>query len=157
MGLVVLDNSFLAIVTPLIAKAKFEILISTFKLELSDKPRGRALKKFFEELFRARARGLRINMLFNWHADRRSVPLTNYSAGCELKNKNIAVKYLPKNRCCHTKIILIDREYALVGSHNLSIKSTTENFEISYLITDKDEIKNLVLIYEKIFTDGIEL
>ena len=157
MGMVVLDNNFLSISTPLIEKAKSEILIATFKLELSDKPRGRALKKFFQELFTAKARGIRVNMLFNWHADRKSVPKTNYSAACELKNKNIAVRYLPKNRCCHTKILIIDREYALIGSHNLSIKSTSENFEMSYLITDRDEIKNLVLIYEKIFADGIKL
>lgn len=157
MGLVVLDNAFLPIVTPLIAAAKQKILISTFKLELSEKPRGRKLKQFFKALFEAQARGVKISVLFNWHADRRSVPLTNYSAGCELKNKKIAVRYLQKNRCCHAKLIIIDQDYAVVGSHNLSIKSTTDNFEVSSLITNADDIQTLTKMYEVIFESGVKL
>ena len=156
MGMIILDQNFLAIATPLIAKAKTEILLSSFKLEYTDRTRGKKLYAFFLELFAAQARGVKVHVLFNWHADRRSVAKTNFNAGCELKNKNIAVRYLPSNRCCHSKLLIIDREYAFVGSHNLSVKSTTENFEISYLITEKDEVKNLRLIYEEIFTNGIK-
>jgi phosphatidylserine/phosphatidylglycerophosphate/cardiolipin synthase-like enzyme len=156
MGLIILDNNFLAITTPLIAKAKEEILLSSFKLEFTDRPRGKNLHNFFLELFAAKARGVKVNILFNWHADRKSVAKTNFNAGCELKNKNITVKYLPNNRCCHSKLLIIDREFAFIGSHNLSVKSTTENFELTYMITDKAEIKNVVDIYEKIFYDGIK-
>jgi phosphatidylserine/phosphatidylglycerophosphate/cardiolipin synthase-like enzyme len=156
MGMVILDNNFLAIATPLIINSKEEILLSSFKLEFTDRPRGKNLYNFFLALFAARARGVKVSVLFNWHADRKSVAKTNFNAGCELKNKNITVKFLPNNRCCHSKLLIIDDEFALVGSHNLSVKSTTENFEISYLVTEKPEIKNLKEIYYKIFTDGLK-
>ena len=154
MGLLVKDNQFLSQALALIEQAKREICIATFKLEVNDKPRGRNLKNFFERLIEKRKSGVKINVLFNWHDDRRSVAKTNYYASQFLKNAGADVRYLQANRCCHAKLIIIDQEKVLLGSHNLSIRSCENNFELSYLIPDPETVSQVYSVFQRSFYDG---
>jgi phosphatidylserine/phosphatidylglycerophosphate/cardiolipin synthase-like enzyme len=154
MGLLVKDNQFLSVALALIEQAKKEICISTFKLEISDKPRGRHLKNFFEKLVEKCKAGVKVNVLFNWHDDKRSVAKTNYSASIFLKNAGADVRYLQANRCCHAKLMIIDQEKVLLGSHNLSIRSCENNFELSYLIPDPETVAEVYSVFQRSFYDG---
>ncbi len=152
MGLLVVDEQFLSIAQALVTQAKKEICISSFKLEICDKPRGRALKEFFESIAEKIKSGIKVKVLFNWHDDRRSVPKTNFYASTFLKNAGAGVRYLQNNRCCHAKLLMIDKESLLIGSHNLSIRSTQNNFELSYLISDPDTVAKVSVIFECLFS-----
>jgi phosphatidylserine/phosphatidylglycerophosphate/cardiolipin synthase-like enzyme len=154
MGLLVMDNAFLPVAQAIVAGAKKEICISSFKLEISDKPRGRDLKNFFESIIEKQRQGVKVKVLFNWHDDRRSVAKTNYSASLFLKNAGIDIRYIKNNRCCHAKLLMIDKEKILLGSHNLSIRSTQNNFEASYLIPDPETVAEVSAIFERIFADA---
>lgn len=154
MGQLIIDNEYLPAAKMLIENAKESIDISTFKLEDNNKPRGRKLKKFWELLLERAENGLKVRLLMNWHDDKRSVALTNQSISTNLKQKKIPVKFLRNNRCCHAKILMTDRKKALVGSHNLSIRSLSANFEISYLLTNPDEVSNLSRTFEHSWTDA---
>ena len=154
MGLLVKDNNFLSVALALIEQARKEICISTFKLEISDKPRGRALTEFFNRLIQKRKDGVKINVLFNWHDDKRSVAKTNYPASVILRNAGIDARYLEKNRCCHAKLLLVDGEKALLGSHNLSIRSVQSNFELSYLIPDPETVAEIQTVFRHSFEGG---
>jgi phosphatidylserine/phosphatidylglycerophosphate/cardiolipin synthase-like enzyme len=154
MGLLVVDNQFLSVAKSLIKQAKKEICICSFKLEVSDKPRGRKLKEFFEGLIERRKAGVKINVLFNWHDDRRSVAKTNYYASMFLKNAGVETRYLDANRCCHAKVIIVDQEKALLGSHNLSIRSCENNFEMSYLIPDPESVAHLHSVFSHSFNQA---
>lgn len=151
MGLLVADNQYLSQAQALIEQAKKEICISTFKLEFNDKPTGRGLKKLFESIVSRLKAGVKVKVLFNYHEDRHSVPRTNYSTGVFLKNAGADVRYLQNNRCCHAKLLLIDKEKALLGSHNLSIRSCISNFELSYLIPDPETVAQVNAIFEHSF------
>jgi len=157
MGLLVVDNQFLSIARSLIEQAKKEICISSFKLEINDKPRGRKLKEFFESLIERRKAGVKVKVLFNWHDDRRSVAKTNYYASIFLKNAGVDARYLDSNRCCHAKVLIIDQEKALLGSHNLSIRSCENNFEMSYLIPDPESIAHLYSVFSHSFNNAREI
>lgn len=154
MGLLVVDNQFLSIATSLVEQAKKEICISTFKLEVNEKPRGRTLKKFFDLVINKLKAGARVKVLFNWHDDRRSVPMTNYYASRYLKSAGADVRFLKSNRCVHAKLLLVDREKALLGSHNLSVRSCENNFELSYLIPDPESVANLSSVFDHSFMDA---
>ena len=154
MGLLVVDNQFLPQAMALLEVATQEICISSFKIEISDRPRGRNLKAFFEKLLEKQKTGLKVKILFNWHDDRRSVAKTNYFASTFLKNAGCDVRYLTNNRCCHAKLLLIDKEKALLGSHNLSVRSCDANFELSYLIPDPETVAQISDIFEHIFKDA---
>jgi len=153
----VVDNQFLGLAQNLIEQAKKEICLATFKLEINEKPRGRTLKKFFITLVERIKSGVKVKVLFNWHDDRRSVAKTNYYASHHLRNAGADVRFLKNNRCCHAKVILVDKEKALLGSHNLSIRSCENNFELSYLIPDPETVNQLSDVFEHSFSDAKEI
>lgn len=151
MSLLIVDNQFLPYANVLADSAKSNLYISTFKAEMTNKPRGADLLEFFEKIKSAAKRHVRVWFLLNWNTDRRSVPKTNLYASLELKKAGVAVKYLKNNRCCHAKIIVADTDKALIGSHNLSVRSCHNNFELSTLIDDKRSVAQIAEMFEYSF------
>lgn len=148
MGLLLTDNEFLPQAKALVESAKGSIYLSTFKAELTTKPRGIALLHFFKVLMLKAKEGVQIRFLINWNSKRHACPKTNLYVMTELKKANIKIRLLKNNRCCHAKILLVDKERAIIGSHNLSIKSCHNNFEMSFVISDPGEIHKLSNVYD---------
>ena len=154
MGLLVVDNQYISVAQALVEQAKKEICISSFKLEINEKPRGRTLKKLFDSVIEKLKTGVKVKILFNWHDDQRSVAKTNLYASSFLKAAGCDVRHLRNNRCCHAKLLIIDREKVLLGSHNLSIRSCENNFELSYLIPDPETVAQVGDVFERSFLDA---
>ena len=146
--MLLIDQDFLPQAIALLGMAKGRIDIATFKAEITSLPRGRRLRQFFDKLFKKRDQGVEINFLINWHTEKRVVPLTNLFVIHELKRHKINVRILPDNRCCHAKILIVDRHIAIIGSHNLSVKSCHNNFEVSYLIQNPADIARLCAVFD---------
>ena len=147
--MLLIDQDFLPRAIALLDTADSCIDVSTFKAEITSKPRGRALRLFFDTLFKKRKAGIQVNFLLNWNTERRAVPLCNMATVLELKRQKINVRILPNNRCCHAKLIIVDRAKAIIGSHNLSIASCHKNFEVSYLITDSISVDRLAFVFAR--------
>lgn len=154
MGLLIIDNNFLAVAKSLLEQAKSTIEISSFKIEESGTPKGRNMQTFWDLLKRKAKEGIRIKLLLNWNDKRHSVAKTNLFTGRDLQKNNVKVRHLRNNRCCHAKIIMIDRKQAILGSHNLSIKSCESNFELSYLIPDPEAVKQLGEVFDRTWYDA---
>ena len=154
MGLLLTDNEFLPQAKAVIETAKRSIDISTFKAELTTKPRGSTLAQFFKLLLQKAKEGVRVRFLINWNTDRRCCPKTNLYVITELRKANISVRHLRNNRCCHAKAIIIDKEKAIIGSHNLSVKSCHNNFELSYVVQDRESIESIASVFEASFLDA---
>lgn len=154
MGLLLTDNEFLPQARALVESAERSIDISTFKAEITTKPRGLALLHFFKALLQKAKEGVTIRFLINWNQDRRACPKTNLYVITELKKTNVKVRYLKNNRCCHAKAIIVDRKKMIIGSHNLSVKSCHNNFEISYVVSDPAEVDSLSSVFNASFMDA---
>lgn len=152
--MLLVDQQFLPQATALISMARHSIDICTFKAEFCTKSKGCKLREFFGKLYEKQASGIDVRFLINWHDDRRAVPRTNGAVIKELQEHHITVKRLQHNRCCHAKFIIVDKRRAIVGSHNLSVKSCHYNFEISYLISDDINIARLVSVMDRIFRNS---
>ena len=152
--MLLIDQDFLPQATAIIGMAQRSIDITTFKAELCLKPRGRRLQLFFDVLIEKRKNGVQIRFLINWHNEQRCVPLTNLVVMRELAQCKIDVRVLPANRCCHAKILLVDQRRAIIGSHNLSVKSCHNNFEVSYLISDPASLARLSEVFEHTFQNS---
>lgn len=152
--MLLIDNKFLPQAIALISTADYRIDIATFKAEIISKPRGRRLRTFFDTLIKKREAGVQINFLINWNTEKRACPLSNLSAIHELKNHKINVRILPNNRCCHAKIIIVDQDKAIVGSHNLSVKSCHNNFEASYLVLNPVAVARLSVVFVRTFLNA---
>ena len=154
MGLLLTDNEFLPQARALVESAQRSIDISTFKAEITTKPRGLALLHFFKALLLSAKEGVRIRFLINWNNERRSCPKTNLYVITELKKLGVDVRHLKNNRCCHAKAIIVDKRKAILGSHNLSVKSCHNNFEISYVVSSPEEVTSLASVFEASFMDA---
>lgn len=154
MGLLVRDEEYIPIALSMLQGARSSIYISTFKAEDNIKPFGVLLRKFFYELTLLAKKGIKIKVLLNWNEKRHSVAKTNFSVAQKLKGCGVEVKHLRNNRCCHAKLLIIDRVKALLGSHNLSIRSVSSNFELSYLIPDPESVRQLSSVFEQSFLDA---
>ena len=154
MGLLLIDNQYLPQAQALVEQAKRQIDISSFKLEMTTKPRGSTLYNFWQKIIEKAKQGVKVRILLNWHSDRRSVAKTNLYVMQQMKQHNADVRYLKNNRCCHAKVIMIDKEKAILGSHNLSVRSCHNNFEISYVIPDPETIQQLSSVFERSFYDA---
>lgn len=153
--MIIHDNEFLPQACALIESAKQSIDICTFKAEFTSHHRGRHLLNFFQKVFEKRENGIIVRMMFNWNNKRRSCPSTNKSALGHFKKHKIDLKVLPRNRCCHSKIIMVDSKKAIVGSHNLSVSSCSLNFEVSYLVHDPSAVASLQSIFSNVFKGAI--
>ena len=151
MNVILKDDFFLPVAEMLINQAQTSIFISSFKLELSPKPRGRKLVKFFDALSQRQKEGIDIRVLTNKQNEQGYVPASNGRVINYLKQNKIKVRHLLNQRLTHAKMILVDSHRALVGSHNLSIKSCHSNFEVSCFISDAESIKYLSTLYDHVW------
>lgn len=154
MGLSLIDNEFLPQAKALVESAERSIDITTFKAEITTKPRGLALLHFFKAILLKAKEGVRVRFLINWNQDRKSCPKTNLYVITELRKAGIKVRHLKNNRCCHAKAIIVDQTKAIIGSHNLSVKSCHNNFEISYIAADPEFVTRLSSVFDASFLDA---
>lgn len=151
MAVLIVDNFFLSYAKALVENARHRIYIATFKAEISHKQRGRNLADFFSLIKSKAQERIHVWFLINWHDDRKCVARTNMLVSQELKNAGVKVRHLQHNRCCHAKILLVDNEKAIIGSHNLSVRSVQSNFEVSTLIEDPSSVARLAALFEHSF------
>jgi len=153
-GTLLVDEQFLPAAVKLIGSAQRSISISTFKAEITTRPRGRKLYNLFDVLFdRARA-GVDVRFLINRVTRKGSVPISNLYAINTIPKHGIAVRTLPHDRCCHAKLIIVDSSAAILGSHNLSVKSCHNNFEVSYMHRDGYMVHIIQRVFDTVWSAG---
>ena len=150
------DEQFLPAALSLIAGAKKTIDISTFKVEITSKRRGLRLKQFFDILVTKANNGADVRVLMNKRDNRGHVPESNAYALRFLKSSKVKLRYLPDDRVCHAKLLIVDDEKAICGSHNLSVKSCHNNFEVSCLLNEESLVMLLAKAYQEAWGTGKE-
>ncbi len=151
MDLILHDEQFLTYAQELINRAVRAIDISTFKLEMSGKKMGRPLLQFFDTLYEKQRKGVYIRFLAPTSSQSLHTPYSNTPAIAILKKNNIAVRHLLYDRCCHAKIIIVDNADAIIGSHNLCVRSCHYNFEVSYMGNEPIYVKRLSCIFNQVW------
>jgi len=143
LSAILVDEKFLPAAIDMISNAKGLICISTFKAEVTTKPRGRKLRKFFELLFEKARQGVETRFLINRVGQISAVPMSNLYVMREVPKFGIEIRYLPGLRICHAKLLIVDSMTAILGSHNLSVRSCHNNFEVSYNVRNPLDVMSL--------------
>jgi len=157
MNTILLDETFLQVAKHNITKAKKSIYISSFKVEMTHKRRGLQLLELFNLLIQKSQEGVDVRILTNKRDNRGHVPDSNGYALGELRKQRVDVRHLVNDRICHAKIIIVDETVAILGSHNLSVRSCHNNFEVSCLTTDIVTVKQLVDLYRRVWEGAREV
>jgi len=149
-----LNQDFLPFAQHLIENAKKSIWISTFKAELTTKPRGRRLNHFFSTVVDRSRDGLDVKVLLSKRENYGHVPMTNLYAVRALKEGRVRIRHPHFSQLCHAKIIIVDCTFAIIGSHNLSVKSCHSNFESSIFFDDETCVQKLTEGFDHTWTRG---
>jgi len=145
------DEKYVAAVLDHMRAAKKEIWISTFKAQDTERKRGARLHELIGAVCQKAHAGCKVLFLMNWDERMRGVAKTNKVVANIFRSAGVDVRYLPNSRCCHAKILLVDRQDLFIGSHNWSQKSLFNNFETSIHTTDRELIKQVEAVYLGVF------
>ena len=157
LSLVLPDEKFIGAAQRLIETATNYIWISTFKAEITSKPRGRKLHFFFDTLFLKAHNGLDVRCLMNRPDKGKHIPISNEFAIRAMVRNKVKVRYLPRQRCCHSKLLLGDHGASIIGSHNLSVKSCSGNSECSLYLINQPVGDDLRVFYEDTWENAIKI
>ncbi|MBI5221989.1 MAG: phosphatidylserine/phosphatidylglycerophosphate/cardiolipin synthase family protein, partial [Candidatus Magasanikbacteria bacterium] len=103
-------------------------------------------KKFLLALWRARKRGVRVDLLIPFRTDVKLMALAAYAWFSILKKAGVKVHFL--NQMLHGKGVIVDDDWAMVGSSNLEHTSFYDNYEANLQIADRATVKSLKDIVE---------
>lgn len=134
--LILFNGDYKKYVLPRIAGAVKSVYVSQFKFEPVGVSEIDSVGCLLNALVKKHKEGLDVKVLLNyavgvrgWHALNRFVFQKLYEAGVD-------VRYLGGSRIVHAKILVVDGETAVIGSHNWCRNSLTRNFECSVVLPD---------------------
>ena len=130
----IVDNDYIRRSMDLIRSAKSEIILSTFKIQTGRNKRTEVLRDMIQLLNDKLKDGVKVLLLLNWIKNFKGVARTNEPVANDLRANGADVRYLKDGRCCHSKLLLVDKSKFIIGSHNWSAASLQENYEMSLFI-----------------------
>lgn len=100
--------------------------------------------------------GVEVKIMFPSYPDHLIVYHASHSYLEEMMELGAKV-YLYKKGFLHSKVILVDKEFASVGTANMDIRSFSLNAEINAFIYDDENVDRLYRMFEKDIEDCIEV
>lgn len=116
----ILDNSYTLKTMEFIKDAKSEIRLCAYAWRWYRNEPQIGIQKFNIELLRAHQRGVRVRCLVN-----------NYAMFKCFTTLGFKCRYVDRTRMLHTKALVIDTKTLVLGSHNLTKRANSDNFEAS--------------------------
>ncbi len=142
----VFDREYYDTLLSLLAHAKKEIIVAMFEAG-TFKGKWDAVYKVYENLIKARKRGVSVKVLLEFSNWNERVNEKNFSIGEFLKRNGIKVYYDNPKKCLHCKFVVVDSIYTLVGSSNWGYYALMKNSEANVLIKSKE----IALLFIKYF------
>lgn len=119
----IISNQFPQTVIPYIEQSKNKIDILVFDWRWYPQDIGSSIQLFNNALIRRANKGVKVRAI-----------LRDTSTAKILKDNNVNAKIKDIERVIHTKLMLIDEEITILGSHNYTKNAFEKNLECSILI-----------------------
>lgn len=136
----IIGKEFSPKVIPYIEGAKQSIKIIAYDWRNYKTDIGSSVFKLNQALFRASKKGVDIRVI---------VSAKNINA--KWLTAYFKVKRLYSKKIIHSKMMIIDDEVLILGSHNYTFSGLELNQELSIIITNKVEIKNFVNFFNNLY------
>jgi len=126
---VISGKQFPQVVIPLIENAKTSVDIVVFDWRWYGADPGASVQLFNQAIIRAVRRGVKIRAI------------TNIAEVIVILNKNgMQAKKLITPKLMHCKLMIIDGDKVITGSHNYTMSAFQLNVELSVLITEEENL-----------------
>jgi phosphatidylserine/phosphatidylglycerophosphate/cardiolipin synthase-like enzyme len=128
-----------------ITQAEHEIVISMFLFAPGDHENNRATQ-VKEALSGAMRRGVQVRLLLDISTAEDFSTEANRGVARALRRQGMSVQFDSPAQTTHTKLVIIDQRYVLLGSHNFTHSALRHNNEASVLI-DSSKLAQQALAY----------
>lgn len=98
-------------------------------------------KKFLQALWSARKRGVKIDLLIPFRSDVRIATYASYAFFSILKKNGVNIHLT--DCMMHGKGVVVDDDWAMIGSSNIDQISFEDNYEANVKISDKKTVKKI--------------
>lgn len=136
----ILDGEYCEAVIPLIRAAKKEISLCMYSWRWYESEPGLGIQQVNIELLRALRRGVHVRCLVD-----------TVQTFTRMSKQGFYVRYVPSNKLMHTKAIMIDQKYLVMGSHNLTKRANHDNYEVSVILNDFEVCTQFSIYFDTIF------
>ena len=140
------NKDYFPALTKAIDNARKEIVMSFFLFKTNGY-RKNYPDRLLKNLIRAAERGIKVKILLEIGKNSNSqINKNNMETAKRLKNGGIDVYFDSLHTKTHTKVVVIDRRYTFLGSHNLTNSALKYNNELSVFI-DSPKVAREALNY----------
>ncbi|NOX25531.1 MAG: phospholipase [Deltaproteobacteria bacterium] len=139
------DGAYYDTLRAFISHAAKRIDISMFLFKITKSPRNRAAI-VLADLIKARKRGVMVRVLLEKSGYYPDINKYNQRVARLLRRNQIKVRFDSPRITTHTKIVVIDKRFSFIGSHNFTHSALGRNHELSILI-DNRQLANQVVNY----------
>jgi len=147
-----LDRDYFTALLDGVERARAEIFLSAYLFRTIEDARGYP-EAVLKRLVAAVHRGVRVDVVLERNQDVDNLNRNNAETAERLKQGGIRVCMDAPDRVTHTKLVVIDRRYLLIGSHNLTQAALKFNHEASVWI-DSAPLAEEALGYMKSLCPG---
>jgi len=130
----VVGSAFFLKAVDLINRAVQSVSICIFTARYYRGQSRNPVNELFDALRRAAFRGVSVRILLNQNFQDDGSVLNNQFIVLYFKSKNLQAAFGGKSTRIHSKLILIDNTFTIIGSHNYSARAHRTNFETSVII-----------------------
>jgi len=139
------DRDYYPALETMIGQAASRIDLAMFLFKTTDSVGNRAAG-LLRALIAARGRGVSVSVLLEKSNYDQKLNQENQRVAARLQKAGIRVRFDSEQTTTHTKVVVIDRRYSLVGSHNFTASAMSHNHEASLLV-DNQALANQLLEY----------
>lgn len=136
----IIGKEFPQIVVPLIDSAKQSIKVVVFDWRWYPQDPANPVQLFNQAFVRAARRGVKIQAIAN-----------NDEIVETLKEQGIEAKRITLKTIIHSKLIIIDNNIVVIGSHNYTQSAFTFNQEISVVVSNCSDIDRFNLFFSNLY------
>ncbi|MBU4260314.1 MAG: helix-hairpin-helix domain-containing protein [Proteobacteria bacterium] len=135
--IVLADGKYFPTLVDYLKTAEHSIDMTMFLFKTTSSP-GNKPAILVNELIAARKKGVDVRLVLENSGYDESLNKENESVARKLRKYNIRVFFDSPDTTTHAKIVVIDRRYSFIGSHNLTHSALAYNHEASLLIDNSD-------------------
>ena len=144
-------REYLSRVPAILEGAKTSIQVVQFVMQLKGKSAKMSSRELGIKLAAKVRDGVKVQALLNSAGGGWRAPALNRQAAQWLQERGVEVRTLGSSRTCHAKMLMIDDEIAIVGSHNWTPYALERNFEVSVLVRDAGCVGQLARHFDELW------
>ncbi len=149
---VVIKRDYVSTVMKLIEHANSSVYVAMFLIKYDPRDPVDPVNELLDRLCSVYRRGVEVRVLVD------DKTYSVYPQTIEyLKSCGIKIKIWSFREDLHAKILIIDRKYVVIGSHNWTESGLWWNIEVSIISSNPDTVEKIVKLFEDLWRKAVEV